>query len=185
MTTMMQRGPPRQLLLSRVVNKVHGHPNRASLSSLVTQRHRNSNSSSPELSLSSPSMTFHYRRMFQTEADFHAVADSTLETIQETMELLLERVQSEEFEVDYASGVLTMAVPPHGTWVLNKQTPNRQIWWSSPVSGPRRYEYENEMWTYTRSDGGADTLGQALAKEMKELYPQLTKDTDLHGLLLQ
>jgi frataxin len=123
--------------------------------------------------------------MFQTEADFHAVADSTLETIQETMELLLERVQSEEFEVDYASGVLTMAVPPHGTWVLNKQTPNRQIWWSSPVSGPRRYEYENEMWTYTRSDGGADTLGQALAKEMKELYPQLTKDTDLHGLLLQ
>ena len=24
--------------------------------------------------------------------------------------------------------------------MINKQTPNRQLWWSSPLSGPRRYE---------------------------------------------
>ena len=186
-----------------------------SMSSLVvTERHYNGSrchtttsllSSSSSSSLPVMMLSFHTtnttttRRMFQTEADFHTVADTTLESIQDNMERLLEQVQSsssssedhndhdhDEFEVDYASGVLTIHIPPHGTWVLNKQTPNRQIWWSSPISGPRRYEYENETWTYTRSDGGADTLGQALAKEMKELYPQLTtEDANLHELQLQ
>jgi frataxin len=28
----------------------------------------------------------------------------------------------------------------HGTYVINKQTPNRQVWLSSPVSGPFRYD---------------------------------------------
>ena len=26
---------------------------------------------------------------------------------------------------------------PHGTYVFNKQTPNRQIWWSSPIRSAR------------------------------------------------
>lgn len=28
-----------------------------------------------------------------------------------------------------------------GTYVLNKQPPNKQIWLSSPVSGPKRYDW--------------------------------------------
>ena len=28
------------------------------------------------------------------------------------------------------------------TQVLNKQGPNRQIWWSSPVSGPKRFYFD-------------------------------------------
>lgn len=39
------------------------------------------------------------------------------------------------------AGVLTLTFPPHGTYVLNKQPPNKQIWLSSPVSGPKRYDY--------------------------------------------
>lgn len=30
-------------------------------------------------------------------------------------------------------GVLNIMMGEHGTWVLNKQTPNRQVWWSSPI----------------------------------------------------
>lgn len=30
---------------------------------------------------------------------------------------------------------------PHGTYVINKQPPNKQIWLSSPISGPKRYDY--------------------------------------------
>ena len=30
----------------------------------------------------------------------------------------------------------------HGTYVLNKQGPNRQIWVSSPVSGPLRFDFD-------------------------------------------
>ena len=79
----------------------------------------------------------------------------------------------DEPEATLASGVLTVKLPPHGTWVINKQTPNRQIWWSSPLSGPRRYEYENEQWVFTRSgdgDGTVTTLGDTLRDELKQLY---------------
>lgn len=31
------------------------------------------------------------------------------------------------------SGVLTVGLGTHGTYVLNKQAPNREIWWSSPI----------------------------------------------------
>lgn len=47
------------------------------------------------------------------------------------------------------AGVLTLAFPPHGTYVLNKQPPNKQIWLSSPVSGPKRYD-----WVVGKTGGG-------------------------------
>ena len=34
------------------------------------------------------------------------------------------------------------------TFVINKQTPNRQIWLSSPNSGPKRYSYIDKKWVY-------------------------------------
>jgi frataxin len=39
-----------------------------------------------------------------------------------------------------------------GTYVINKQSPNRQIWWSSPISGPKRFEYDTteDKWLNTR-----------------------------------
>jgi len=89
-------------------------------------------------------------------------------------------------EVNFASGVLTLYLPPHGTWIINKQTPNQQLWWSSPISGPRRYEYEeeSERWVYSRivdekkgDDGEVnydeeDTLEGILNKELEELFPE-------------
>ena len=44
-------------------------------------------------------------------------------------------------DVTLASGVLTASIPGHGTFVINKQTPNRQIWLSSPFSGPARFDF--------------------------------------------
>jgi frataxin len=66
-------------------------------------------------------------RLFETEAEFHNVADEALETIQDTVDEMLEP-KSIDYEINLASGVLTLKMRPHGTWVLNKQTPNRQIW---------------------------------------------------------
>lgn len=132
-------------------------------------------------------------RLFQNVSQYHDVADGTLHTIQDAIEDFIEdnfdtdtRNSDDEIpEVNYASGVLTLSFPPHGTWVINKQTPNQQLWWSSPLSGPRRYEYakKREKWVYTRviegSDEGSaqvtencdeDTLGGILAQELKEIY---------------
>ena len=54
---------------------------------------------------------------------------------------LLDSRADEESDVTLASGVLTLSLEGHGTYVINKQSPNRQIWLSSPISGPSRFDY--------------------------------------------
>lgn len=38
-------------------------------------------------------------------------------------------------------GVLTIEFAGKGTYVINKQPPNKQIWLSSPIAGPKRYDW--------------------------------------------
>ena len=109
-------------------------------------------------------------RFFHTESGFHTAADETLEGIQDAIDAALEDKGVPEFEVTLASGVLTLVLPPHGTWVINKQTPNRQLWWSSPISGPRRYEYDDGEWVFTRDDSHSMTLEKALEQELEQIY---------------
>lgn len=110
------------------------------------------------------------RRSFHTESEFHTIADETLEGIQDAVDETLEDEGIPDFEVTFASGVLTLVFPPHGTWVINKQTPNKQLWWSSPISGPRRYEYEDGEWVFTRDDSHSMTLSQTLSDEVLQIY---------------
>lgn len=60
---------------------------------------------------------------------------------------------SSEIDVEFSQGVLNLKFP-NGVFVLNTQTPNRQIWLSSPVSGPARYYFDEESskWRNTRDD---------------------------------
>ena len=109
-------------------------------------------------------------RFFMTVADYHLAADETLERIQDAIDEALEEKGIPEFEVTVASGVLTLVLPPHGTWVINKQTPNQQLWWSSPISGPRRYEQEDGEWVFTRDESHSMTLSQALQEEIGQIY---------------
>lgn len=107
-------------------------------------------------------------RYFENESEYHHVADETLETIQDVVEEAMENAGLEA-EISLASGVLTMSFP-QGTYVINKQTPNRQVWWSSPISGPRRYEYDEAdgKWVFTREE--SITLGESLKEEFQELF---------------
>jgi frataxin len=63
-----------------------------------------------------------------------------------------------------------------GSWVINKQPPNKQIWLSSPISGPKRYDWvvvsedqsskqdtATKGWIYLR-DGSK--LSELLSKEL-------------------
>lgn len=49
--------------------------------------------------------------------------------------------------------MLNLKYPPYGTYVLNKQPPNKQIWLSSPRSGPKRYDW------VVKDDGGGGGKG--------------------------
>jgi frataxin len=74
------------------------------------------------------------------------------------------------------SGVATIDVHGKGTYVINKQPPNKQIWLSSPLSGPKRYDWvvsgesmhQKEgagegSWVYLRDQS---TLDEVLLKEL-------------------
>ncbi|KAF9670890.1 hypothetical protein SADUNF_Sadunf13G0116100 [Salix dunnii] len=73
-----------------------------------------------------------YRLLLQ-EDEFHSLADSTIHDLQEKLEEYGDTVQIDGFDIDYGNEVLTLKLGDLGTYVLNKQTPNRQLWLSSPV----------------------------------------------------
>ena len=93
--------------------------------------------------------------------DYVALADECLDTILEKADELSD--ERDDVEAELSSGVLTLKIAGAGTWVINKQVPNRQLWLSSPVSGPCRYEYVDGTWTHTR-DGSS--LSELLEREL-------------------
>ena len=93
--------------------------------------------------------------------DYVALADECLDTILEKADELSD--ERDDVEAELSSGVLTLKIAGAGTWVINKQVPNRQLWLSSPVSGPCRYEYVEGTWTHTR-DGSS--LSELLEREL-------------------
>lgn len=81
--------------------------------------------------------------------EYHAKADHSMEELLNTLEDKLDSVGHPDWEVDYhvchvtsssfrssltfqQSGVLTLKLGSNGTYVINKQPPNKQIWLSSP-----------------------------------------------------
>ncbi|XP_039300135.1 frataxin homolog, mitochondrial-like, partial [Nilaparvata lugens] len=66
-------------------------------------------------------------------------------------------------------GVLTVQFgEQHGTYVINRQSPNLQIWLSSPSSGPKRYDYlpSRQSWIYKHDN---KSLHQLLQEEITEI----------------
>lgn len=105
------------------------------------------------------------------EAEFHRVADATLERLETVLGLAIESLQEEqgeELDLSLAMGVLTVRLASRGTYVINKQTPNRQLWWSSPVSGPRRYGWDSGSCRWKSTRDGHDML-HALQAELAKL----------------
>ena len=102
-----------------------------------------------------------------SELDYETVAEETLESLTDTFESLLDK-QKLLSDVTYSNGVLTVELDQHGSYVINKQTPNKQIWLSSPISGPKRYDFHHQTWIY-RHDG--ISLHRLLNKEISSIFP--------------
>jgi frataxin len=64
---------------------------------------------------------------------------------------------------------------PSGTFVINKQPPNQQIWISSPLSGPARFGYSPEgVWVHHRRQGVS--LGKLLDGELAKIIEEAGAD---------
>ncbi|QSZ31802.1 hypothetical protein DSL72_001371 [Monilinia vaccinii-corymbosi] len=74
-----------------------------------------------------------------TQKQYNELSEEYMNTIVEKLEELQE--ERHDVDVEYSAGVLTLKFPPIGTYVINKQPPNKQIWLSSPTSGPKRYDF--------------------------------------------
>eukprot|EP00955_Chlamydomonas_euryale_P000194 2077-Chlamydomonas_euryale.AAC.9 len=108
-----------------------------------------------------------HRHAELNEEQYQKEADTLLDMLHDAFEEYIEDLGLDGGDVEYSQGVLTVKVGGgHGTFVLNKQTPNRQIWLSSPVSGPLRFDWHGGKWVYRR--------------DHRELLPQL--EAELKGL---
>lgn len=108
-----------------------------------------------------------------SENDYEEIVEETLESLTETFESLLDKHKLPS-DVTFSNGVLTVELNKHGTYVINKQTPNKQIWLSSPFSGPKRYDFLNQTWVY-KHDG--ISLHHLLNEEISKVFP---KDSNIH-----
>merc|ERR1719233_1103687 len=85
--------------------------------------------------------------------DFHQKSDNVLEVVSKALDeandIALPEI-TDDFDYDNSQGVLTIKFGLQGTWVLNKQPPNLQLWLSSPWSGPKRFEFKGTEWVDCR-----------------------------------
>ncbi|XP_005181547.2 frataxin homolog, mitochondrial [Musca domestica] len=107
-------------------------------------------------------------------ATYERVCVETLDGLNDYFEQLLESVESiPDSDLAYSDGVLTVNLGKHGTYVINRQTPNRQIWLSSPTSGPKRYDFVGESsgisgkWVYRHT---GESLHELLQHELQKIF---------------
>ncbi|KAI1206206.1 mitochondrial chaperone Frataxin [Annulohypoxylon truncatum] len=93
-----------------------------------TSQHRAMSSSPPEIKPASI-----------TTEEYHHLADTYLDAVLNQYEEKQDEVG--DIDVEFSSGVMTVKIPGSGVYIINKQPPNKQIWLSSPVSGPKRFDY--------------------------------------------
>ncbi|XP_036031602.1 frataxin, mitochondrial isoform X1 [Onychomys torridus] len=103
------------------------------------------------------------------ETAYERLAEETLDALAEFFEDLADKPYTlKDYDVSFGGGVLTVKLGGDlGTYVINKQTPNKQIWLSSPSSGPKRYDWTGKNWVYSH-DGMS--LHELLARELTEAF---------------
>lgn len=99
------------------------------------------------------------------EVRFHQIADKTIDGLAETIEAEL----GDKIDVDVQGEILTLELPDGGQYIVNKNTPLKQIWLSSPRSGAWHFEWDGapERWLSTRGEKVA--LADLLAGELAEI----------------
>ena len=78
------------------------------------------------------------------ESEFHGAVDAVLARVEAALE------REEALEVDLESGILTITCPDGTRIIVNRQTPNREIWVAAR-SGGFHFRFAGGEWRDTRS----------------------------------
>ena len=100
-----------------------------------------------------------------TLTKFISMVDSTLNKIYDEID---KKEYSFIDNISLEEGVLTINFKEDKTYVINIQKPNKQIWLSSPFSGPRRFEFNeaNNKWIDIHNSN--NSLLSLISKEINE-----------------
>ena len=83
-------------------------------------------------------------RRIMTETEFHSAVDAVLARIESAAEA------ADALDVDLEGGVLTIECPDQSRIIVNRQTPNREIWVAAR-SGGFHFAWREAAWRDTRS----------------------------------
>ncbi|RYO75740.1 hypothetical protein DL764_010334 [Monosporascus ibericus] len=130
--------------------RMHGHSDSAIVRALASSRTRvishrlvassSSFSTSPRRALPlSPDILNRVKPAEITDAQYHELSDEYLDNLLNKFETAQE--ERDDLDVEYSAGVMNINISALGSYVINKQPPNKQIWLSSPISGPKRFDY--------------------------------------------
>ncbi|CAL1279082.1 unnamed protein product [Larinioides sclopetarius] len=105
-------------------------------------------------------------KSISSPAEYEQVAEETLQSLSDQFEEVLEDSDLIDWDVTYSNDVLTISLNNSGVYVINKQSPNKQIWLSSPFSGPKRYDFKDGLWVYKHE---GISLHQLLGDEISKV----------------
>ncbi len=92
-------------------------------------------------------------------SQFESRADATLARLEQA----LEASAGDGLDIELVGGILTLELEAGGIYQINKHSPNREIWLSSPVSGAWHFAWSDGVWRSTR---GAEQLEDLLGREL-------------------
>jgi CyaY protein len=95
-----------------------------------------------------------YHPGIMNESDFHRDVDAVLARIESAVE------ESDALDVDLESGILTITCPDGSRVIVNRQTPNREIWVAAR-SGGFHFRMREGEWRDTRT---GDELFASIAR---------------------
>lgn len=78
----------------------------------------------------------------------------------EVMRDIFNRIDMLVDSAEIKDNVVSVNIPEKGTFVINRQPPKKEIWLSSPVSGPYHFRYKDKKWI--------DNQGNSLFKIVSE-----------------
>jgi frataxin len=100
-------------------------------------------------------------------SQFESRADATLASLEQALE-----AAGDGLDVELVGGILTLELEAGGVYQINKHSPNREIWLSSPVSGAWHFAWHegegNEADGTWRSTRGAERLEDLLGRELSQ-----------------
>lgn len=104
------------------------------------------------------------------EKEFYQHCESSLIKLADAIE---NADKNSQLDVEYADGILKIVIiTTKKTFVINRNSGNQKIWYSSPFSGANYFSFNEE--TKDWRDAKGDELEEKLFSELKQIFDPAT-----------